>query len=190
MKDKAIFPCDSCEYVSNSKASMKKHSISHSKDLQTCSECDQQFATSKGLLLHKARLHKTTVGTEALEQVLEVNPSKSDEKSTGVEEKVSIRKGDFGLLEDNPKKVKNVKVKKGNKKSSKEKIKKTKKQLKEQKHEDISAPSEALSVFDQCEPVHQIAKASPFDFWSDGEDDFKLLWLDEMSSTSCSPGCH
>ena len=125
MKDKAIFPCDSCEHVSNSKASMKKHSISHSKDLQTCSECDQQFATSKGLLLHKARLHKTTGGTEALEKVLEVNPLKSDEKSSSVK-KVSLTNEEFGLLEDNPTKVKNVKVKKGNKKSSKDKTKKIK----------------------------------------------------------------
>ena len=45
-------------------------------------------------------------------------------------------------------------------------------------------------MFDQCEPVHQVAKASPLDFWSHGEDDFKLLWLEEMVSTSCSPGCH
>ena len=75
------------------------------------------------MLLHKARLHKATGGTEALEKVLEVNSSKSDEKSSSVDK---VKNEDFELIDDNPTKVKNVKVKKGNKKSSKDKTKKIK----------------------------------------------------------------
>ena len=87
---------------------MKKHSISHSVDLQTCDECDQLFATSKGLVLHKARLHKATSVTEALVKASSVNPDMRDDDFASVDEVGGTKQENRGLKDD-PKNVKIVK---------------------------------------------------------------------------------
>ena len=84
LKDKVMLTCKTCEYVSSTKVAMKKHSITHSEDLQTCTEYGKIFPTSKGLLLHKAKLHKVVNASGNEDQ-------SNDDIKTGVEdEKVGI----------------------------------------------------------------------------------------------------
>ena len=103
-----------------------------------------------------------------------------DEMKTGVEDENDstgyVNSKDIVLETDNNDGNKITKTKKSKKKSSKKKSKQALKPSKDWESLEKDESTSKISVFNQIEPVHQNQKVSAFDFWSDGEDDFKLLW--------------
>ena len=169
VKEKLTFFCEHCDYVSTSKANLKKHSISHSTDLQTCGECTQQFASAKGLAQHKGKSHKAE--KKESDEKEEIDPNGQVSTKSIEQEGVNLKK------------------KKGSNKSKKDQSKKSSKQ------ELIIQERDGLSVIKSPEPIHESRKTSVFDFWSDGEDDIKLMWSEEtgrgiIKTTSREPPCH
>ena len=171
VKEKLTFFCDHCDFVSTSKAHLKKHSISHSTDLQTCGECSQQYASAKGLAQHMGKSHKAE--KKECDEKEEIDPN--DQVSS-----ISVEQEQDGG---------NHKKKKGSKKSKKGQS------IKNNKQELISQEDGGLSVIKSSRPIHKARKISVFDFWSDGDDELKLMWLEEMGrgitrTTSHEPPCH
>ena len=49
---------EDCDFIAKTKAKLKEHSLSHSKEKQTCGECGKDFAGLRSLRVHEGRIHK------------------------------------------------------------------------------------------------------------------------------------
>ena len=49
---------EDCDFIAKTKAKLKEHSLSHSKEKQTCGECGKEFAGLRSLRVHEGRIHK------------------------------------------------------------------------------------------------------------------------------------
>lgn len=65
------YRCDQedCHFMTRSKLQRKEHSLSHSKDKQTCQLCSKDFASVRSLKVHEGRIHskkKTVEGSKVV----------------------------------------------------------------------------------------------------------------------------
>ena len=69
------YRCDEedCNFLTRSKVQRKEHSLSHSKDKQTCQLCRKDFATVRSLKVHEGRIHAKKKDVEGAESVPEID---------------------------------------------------------------------------------------------------------------------
>ena len=69
------YRCDheDCDFASTSKLQWKVHSLSHSKDKQTCDLCGKDFASLRSLAVHRGKTHMKKNDVDTVPEVGEVN---------------------------------------------------------------------------------------------------------------------
>ena len=69
------YRCDhvDCDFTSSSKLQRKDHSLSHSKDKQTCDLCGKDFASLRSLAVHRGKTHMKKNDVDTVPEVGEVN---------------------------------------------------------------------------------------------------------------------
>ena len=77
------YRCDQedCHFITRSKLQRKEHSLSHSKDKQTCELCSKDFASLRSLKVHEGRIHskKKNVESSEAESVPEIDQDQKED---------------------------------------------------------------------------------------------------------------